>query len=94
MLALTALLGIGQPSYAGTPACPILANLTFEQLSEITITTASKRPESLATTAAAVTVLHNEDIARSGAGAILDVYSVPPGTNAGNPAHCRCSRGR
>ncbi|MDI1248921.1 MAG: TonB-dependent receptor, partial [Lacunisphaera sp.] len=60
-------------------ASPILANLSLEQLSEITITTASKRAESLAQTAAAVTVLPGEDIIRSGSTSIPEALRWVPG---------------
>ena len=47
-------------------ASPILSNLSFEQLSQIQVTTASKRPEALADTPSAVFVLTGEDIHRLG----------------------------
>jgi iron complex outermembrane receptor protein len=47
-----------------------LSELSFEQLSQIQVTTASKRSESLANTAAAVTVLTGDEIHRLGADTI------------------------
>lgn len=58
---------------------PILANLSFEQLSQIQITTAAKRSESVANTAAAVTVLQGDDIIRSGATSVPEALRWVPG---------------
>jgi len=52
---------------AGSPA---LSELSFEELAQIQVTTASKRSESLASTAAAVTVVTGDEIHRSGADTI------------------------
>lgn len=64
---------------AGDP--PILANFSFEQLSQIQITTAAKRPEALADTAAAVSVLTGEDIHRLGVTTLPDALRYVPGTD-------------
>jgi iron complex outermembrane recepter protein len=60
---------------------PVLANLTLEQLSQITVTTASRRTTSLADTAAAVTVLTDQDIQRSGATHVAQTLRSVPGLN-------------
>lgn len=58
---------------------PVLTNLSFEQLSQIQITTAAKRPEALADTAAAVSVLTGEDIHRLGVTTLPDALRYVPG---------------
>ena len=63
---------------AGSPA---LSELSFEELSQIQVTTASKRSESLANTAAAVTVLTGEEIHKLGADSIPETLRGIPGMN-------------
>ncbi len=58
---------------------PVLANLSFEELSQIQVTTASKRSEALADTAAAVSVLTDEDIHRLGVTTFPDALRYVPG---------------
>lgn len=58
-----------------------LVGLSLESLMEIEVTTASKRPESLKQTAAAVSVLTNEDLRRSGARTVADALRYVPGIN-------------
>ena len=62
---------------------PVLTNLSFEQLSQIQITTAAKRPEALADTAAAVSVLTGEDIHRLGVTTLPDALRYVPGMDVG-----------
>ncbi len=66
-------------AHARTDESPILANLSFEQLSQIQIITASKRPESAADTAAAVYVLTGEEIHRVGATSLPEALRYVPG---------------
>lgn len=68
--------GIGADSVTNSP---ILANLTFEQLSQIQITTATKRPETLASTPAAVYVLTGEELQRLGVTTFPDALRYVPG---------------
>ena len=66
---------------AGRPALsqPIdLARLSIEELSEIEITSVSKRPERLDEAAASVFVLRNEDIRRSGLASLPEVLRLAP----------------
>jgi iron complex outermembrane receptor protein len=79
-LALWAFTGFGTEPSTNSP---ILANLTFEQLSQITITTASQRPEVLARTPAAVTVLTGNDLQRSGVVSIPEALRLVPGMDIG-----------
>lgn len=56
-----------------------LKTLTLEQLGNIKVTTASKEPESVFNTPAAIYVITQEDIQRSGATTIPDVLRLAPG---------------
>ncbi|MGQ9424571.1 TonB-dependent receptor plug domain-containing protein [Gilvimarinus sp. F26214L] len=56
-----------------------LLDLSIEELSEIKVTSASRRPELLAETAAAVFVITSEDIRRSGATRLPEVLRLAPG---------------
>jgi iron complex outermembrane receptor protein len=60
---------------------PILTNLTFDQLSEIKIVSASKRSETASEVPAAVRVVTSEDIAASGATSIPQALRLVPGLN-------------
>lgn len=75
-----------------SPATPVnaqdLTELSIEELMDITITSASKRPQKLQETAAAVFVITQEDIRRSGATCIPEALRMVPGLevarNSGN----------
>src|SRR6266403_583991 len=56
-----------------------LKSLSLEQLGEVEVTTASKEPEQVWRTPAAVYVLTQEDIRRSGATSIPEVLRLVPG---------------
>ena len=56
-----------------------LKQLSLEQLGNVEVTTASKEPEEVWKTPAAVYVLTNEDIRRSGATSIPEVLRLVPG---------------
>ena len=77
-LALFAFLSCGNASSA-EPATNQLKGLDLEQLGNIEVTTASKEPEAVWKTPAAVFVLTNEDIRRSGATSIPEVLRLAPG---------------
>lgn len=68
-------------SATGAEDPPLFANLSFEQLSRIEITTASKRAEALAETPAAVHVLTGEEIRRLGATTLPDALRYVPGVD-------------
>lgn len=56
-----------------------LKHLSLEQLGNIEVTTATKEPEEVNRTPAAIYVLTNEDIRRSGASSIPEVLRLVPG---------------
>ena len=62
-----------------TTDSPTLSSLSFEELSQIQVTTASKRSEPVVSTPAAVSVLTNNDILRSGATNIPEALRWVPG---------------
>src|SRR5262245_46106627 len=61
------------------PTQPDLTSMTLEELMRINITTASKKEEKLFQTAAAVYVITQEDIRRSGLTSIPDLLRLAPG---------------
>ena len=56
-----------------------LKQLSLEQLGEVKVTTASKEPEQVWLTPAAIYVITHEDIRRSGATSIPEVLRLAPG---------------
>jgi iron complex outermembrane receptor protein len=56
-------------------------SMSLEDLMSVEVTTASKRPELVSDSAAAVFVLTREDIARSGAVTLADALRLVPGVN-------------
>ncbi|HEY3699421.1 MAG TPA: TonB-dependent receptor [Spongiibacteraceae bacterium] len=58
-----------------------LANLSLEQLSNMEVTSVSKSAQNLRSAAAAITVVTNEDIHRSGATSIPEALRFVPGIN-------------
>ena len=58
-----------------------LADMSLEDLMNLTVTSASKREERLVDAAAAITVLTQEDIRRSGATSIPEALRFVPGLN-------------
>jgi len=61
-------------------------DMSLEDLMDLTVTSMSKRAQSLQDTAAAVTVLTNEDIRRSGATSIPEALRMVPGLMVGQNA--------
>ncbi len=55
-----------------------LADMSLEQLSSIKVTSVSRRPEPLATAAASIYVITNEDIRRSGALTLPEALRLAP----------------
>src|SRR5688500_10547628 len=67
---------LGQPK----PRTPQdLKRLTIEELSEIEVSSVSRRSERLSQAAAAVTLLRNEDIRRSGATTLAETMRMADG---------------
>ena len=69
------------PAWAGAPAgeSEDLTSLSLEQLMQLEVTSVSKRPERLSDAAAAVYVITQEDIRRSGATSIPEALRLAPG---------------
>lgn len=59
-----------------------LAQMDLEDLMEMNVTTATKREQSLSKTAAAIHVITQEDIRRSGAVTVAEVLDLAPGVQA------------
>jgi len=68
---------IGSAAQAQAPAEPM--NLSLEELLKTEVVTVSRRPQTLQTAAAAVFVIHREDIERSGATSIPEALRMVPG---------------
>src|ERR1700761_459466 len=64
---------------SGAPNVAGLKQLTLDQLGSVEVTSASKEPEEVWKTPAAIYVLTEEDIRRSGATNIPDVLRLVPG---------------
>jgi len=60
-----------------------LADLSLEELMNVTVTSVSKREQKLSDAASAISVLSNEDIRRSGATTIMEALRLVPGVNVG-----------
>lgn len=60
-----------------------LADLSIEQLMSEQVTSVSKREQSLVDSAAAISVLTNDDIRRSGATSVAETLRLVPGMNVG-----------
>jgi iron complex outermembrane recepter protein len=70
------------PAFAGPPPQPQdLKRLSIEELMEIDITLATREPEPVATTAAAVSVITRDDIRRSGVTTIADALHLATGVH-------------
>ena len=67
------------PQPAGTPLAQNLKRLSIEELTQLDITTASRRSEPLSQAAAAVSVLRGEDIRRSGAANLAEALRLADG---------------
>jgi len=66
-------------TYGPSPNENPVKQLTLRELGEVEVTTASKAPEQVWKTAAAIYVITREDIARSGATTIPEVLRLAPG---------------
>ena len=74
-----AALGWAKSPQNGQQAAGSLAQLSLEQLGSVEVTTVSKEPEAVWRTPAAIFVLTQEDIRRSGATSIPEVLRLVPG---------------
>lgn len=71
--------GSGQTEMASNGAQQNLKQMTLEQLGEVEVTTVSKEPEEVWKTAAAIYVITQDDIVRSGASNIPEALRLAPG---------------
>ncbi len=81
MLLIAALAGVGwaDAHAADQGSSPLLKQLSLAQLGNVEVTTASKEPEEVWKTPAAVYVITQEDIQRSGATNLPDILRLAPG---------------
>src|ERR1700677_2076699 len=84
MLCLLLVAGLVSPGWAdtsedGRDSGAPLKHLSLEQLGDVEVTTASKEPEQVWRTPAAIYVLTQEDIRRSGATSIPELLRMVPG---------------
>jgi len=86
VVALAALVSVLLPRTAPAVRARDLADLSLTDLMAVEVTSVSKRAERLATTPAAVTVLTNDDIRRSGATNLPDLLRLVPGVQVARAA--------
>lgn len=72
--------GINSPSASAQD----LTNLGMEELLQVEVTSVSKRPQSLSSAAAAIHVITQEDIRRSGATSLPEALRMAPGVHVGH----------
>lgn len=77
--AMALLLCTGRAASAAELSSGTLKSLTLEELMDVEVTSVSRREESLGHAAAAVTVVSNEDLRRSGATSIPEALRFVPG---------------
>ena len=70
--------GVGAAD-AGSPSTNSLADLSLEDLVNLKVTSVSKKEEKLNDAAAAIFVLSNDDLRRSGATTVADALRLVPG---------------
>ena len=78
-MALLALLGISAAATSAAAQTADLTELSLEELMDVAVTSVSKRSEPISGAAAAVFVLTNEDLRRSGATSIPEALRLVPG---------------
>ena len=80
---LGVLLVVSLPAAEPVPRDKNLGDLSLEELMNETVTSVSKKEEKLTDAAAAVSVLTNDDLHRSGALTIMEALRLLPGVNVG-----------
>ena len=85
LVLLGAMAGFCAPAFPGNKQAgqAPLKQLTLEQLGNVEVTTASKEPEEVWKTPAAIYVITQEDIRRSGVTSIADALRLAPGVEVG-----------
>jgi iron complex outermembrane receptor protein len=86
-VALTLGLGVAIRSSAQTPPPRDLTQFTLEDLMNVQVISVSKKEQKLAKTGAAIFVITQEDIRRSGATSIPDLLRMVPGVNVARVDH-------
>jgi iron complex outermembrane receptor protein len=86
-LALTLSLGATIPASAQTPPPSDLTQFSLEDLMNVQVTSVSKKEQKLAKTGAAIFVITQEDIRRSGATNIPDLLRMVPGVDVARVDH-------
>jgi iron complex outermembrane receptor protein len=86
-VALTLGLGVAICSSAQTPPPRDLTQFTLEDLMNVQVISVSKKEQKLAKTGAAIFVITQEDIRRSGATSIPDLLRMVPGVNVARVDH-------
>src|SRR5258707_13372148 len=79
LMAVSGAASWGDDGQSGQGSSVPLKNLSLEQLGSVEVTTASKKPEQVWRTPAAIYVLTQDDIRRSGATSIPEVLRLVPG---------------
>src|SRR5207253_845062 len=69
------------PALAQQSSTNTLADLSIEQLMDVSINSVSKREEKLSNAAAAASVLNNDDLRRSGATSVAEALRLVPGAD-------------
>lgn len=82
LIALPLILGFSSSSFAQKDAAS-LGNLSIEDLMKIEVTSASKKAQPLDSAPAAITVITQDDIHRSGARTIVEALRLVPGLQIG-----------
>jgi iron complex outermembrane receptor protein len=86
-LALALSLGVTIPTSAQTPPASDLTQFSLEDLMNVQVTSVSKKEQKLAKTGAAIFVITQEDIRRSGATNIPDLLRMVPGVDVARVDH-------
>lgn len=81
MLCLAGVLVLGTSSYAMAQSAPDFLNVSLDQLADIEVTSVSKKSEKASQAAAAIYVITQEDIRRSGFTSIPEALRMVPGLN-------------
>lgn len=83
IILIALLSSLGKDSFSSPVPLEKLEDLSLEDLINIKVTSVSKREQNLRSAGAAISVLGQEDLQRSGANTIADVLRVVPGMNVG-----------
>jgi iron complex outermembrane receptor protein len=82
ILAHAVVLALVSAAAAAEEPPPDITQLTIEELAQVHVVTVSRRPQNAMETAAAVDVVSDEDIRRTGASTLPDAFRIVPGVQA------------